>query len=423
MSPLIPPDLFITFRVARRSPDNPGELESMVLVPDGVLHPEWSASIPVDNGVAPPPPMSLVCCDITLERFAGAGKHSVTSSAIEPGMLTLPLSASDLRQFKYAAYSSAVRYIELIAERPTHAAAEFGPRSSNRARLASFPHSIFWPADAPQPPSGSATGVTTVSVSLLQQVEHQLQERILQEAFLLAERVRAADDHSMKLLRVVDEDELDLLRQGQPLRGQNNGASPSKVMAFFDARSTPDDMANFFTDAARNEFISSQLRGGKKEKTAQALSIKDLPSHSTCPLLDGGVPVYALRALLPQEKLDLLIRLFDIIEPTAAGSPTRALQTSASLLGEHGLDPYPLFCAVQRLALFKPETLAWPPAQRRKLWRLVHENRDEDLDAIRKADEADAAARLPLTPDGQIDVRAILGGKKTSARQSRQESE
>jgi hypothetical protein len=285
-----------------------------------------------------------------------------------------------------------------------------GPRLTNRALLSSFPHSVFWSADAPTSPVRGPTGATTVSQQLLLQVEHQLQDRIVQEAYLLAERVRAAGDKGMRLLRSVDEDELDRLRHGEAVR-EGRAAGRSRAMAILDMRFEPKEMASFFADAARNKIISPQmLREGPKG--LQARSVQGLPAHSTCPLLEGNVPFFSLQSLLPQTKLDLLVPLLDIIAPASAGSPTRALQTSADLLDEDGFDPFPLFRAVQRLVLFKPETHAWPPEQRRKLWSLVHYGQEEKSAPERKA----VAGQLPRTSDGRIDIDALLGDKKLTAR-------
>lgn len=231
----------------------------------------------------------------------------------------------------------------------------------------------------------------------------------MQEAFLLAERVRAAGDEGAKLLRSIDQDELGRLRQGEAVREGTDSAGRSKSLAILDIRFAPDEMASFFAGPERNVLLPPQLQEGLK--TPEALSVKGLPSHSTCPLLAGSVPFYALQSILPQSKLDLLVPLLNIIDPASAGSATRALQTSADLLAERGLDPFPLFCAIQRLALFTPKTFAWPPEERRKIWLLVHNGVDEENAAAKKARREKEASALPRRYNGQIDVRALLGIK------------
>lgn len=44
----------------------------MILVPTGVLHPEWSNSEPEGQRDEDDPTLSVTCSDVVLARFAGA---------------------------------------------------------------------------------------------------------------------------------------------------------------------------------------------------------------------------------------------------------------------------------------------------------------------------------------------------------------
>lgn len=241
---------------------------------------------------------------------------------------------------------------------------------------------------------------------MLTQVEHQLQERVLQEAFILAERVRAARGQGGRLVRVVDEAELDDIRADVATPG--SAADGERTVAFLDTGFQQADMATFFVGGKRSNKIT--LPGGIGRLTASHLRyFSGLPTFASCPTVLDDVPFYALRALLPAAKLDLLVPLLDVIAPATAGAQTRALVTSTSLLGEHGLDPFPLFRALHRLSLFLPHTLAWAPFQRLKCRYLALHSYDEDLVIAAKDRARQVALEPPLMKDGKrIDVRAIL---------------
>lgn len=279
-------------------------------------------------------------------------------------------------------------------------------RATDRFRMVSLPHSNIAPADQPQTPVlTAATGVTTVSSSLKGQVEHQLQMRVVQEAFLLAERIKRAGPIGPALLVEVGNEELEMMRSRTWKEGNDDGG---KILAVLDYSFNQDDIVDFFPSTKPRKPQSTVNPTVKMWKSG----LPAIPSFATCPQIGCRTTFYNLPCMLSQDKLNLLFPLLDIISPRSAGCATRKLFMPSNLLSKNGIDLYPFFTALHRLALFLPHTLVWPAEQREKLWSLAWKTKDVELTQRAKEEEERRAEDVPFLKDGRrIDLQAVLRAK------------
>ncbi|CED84425.1 hypothetical protein [Phaffia rhodozyma] len=204
--------------------------ERLWLVPDKILHPDYTASNPIveDVDLKEPVPPGMVCSELTASRYLSGIRHSKRTLLVD-----LPHSLPPLPIIPRSPDSTETLSLSQEVNEPTEEAtpdetspddALINDPSSNTANTTSF----------------SASPIQ-VSADLLDQITHQLALRIQQELEILCAHVQACPSLAgRRVLRPVDDHERDSMRDGDWLdpafipNANEQGVFGERVIAVLD---------------------------------------------------------------------------------------------------------------------------------------------------------------------------------------------
>jgi hypothetical protein len=347
----------------------------MVLVPEGLLHPDWS-------------PATVELAELNHVTLS-LDKHAATELLRPYSPLSHALPASPSQSRWFLTVSPKKKFVESRLSRlhlfdfPT-----FAPRAPHDPACASS--ALRLPANAPHqstfssPPlrrhSPSApAGAVTVPPRILDMIETQLEERVGQEVELLLERVICSRGDCGPVLREVSADERAAMRDGDWWSDDWDRLADSRTVAFIETGPSLDAAAFLRTpsDPAVSDAASQDSNGKKRRKGSAPAPIS---STRTCSLITShpaseehpAIPFHPLSLLLgPSHQAHLSARLAMLAasplnsppQPLGDSTRTYALISSPRHLSSHGVDTFPLFRALWRLRIWKDEP-GWALATR-----------------------------------------------------------